>query len=482
MPGMATTSPPAAARSRRPEPDLDHVLPALLQRAAGDVSAAASSSALRAVRRRLVRLSRRRRLSQSLGTGTLAAGLFTGGAHQLWGHGQPGTGVGSGTLAAPAADLPAASPEQALPAPGDSPTTPATSWSWDTEERTDRMAADPGALYAGGTFHVYTTSARHCVDGACADLNVPRFTSPDLAQPGRLTGDAMPTRPAWVSARHPEIWAPQVAQIDGRYVLYFAATADRGGMKCLGAAVAPGPEGPFAPLDQPLHCTPGYWAIDPYPVADGDRWYLLWRQDDPDHPTGKVVAAELRPDGLGLAATPPTTLLVGEQPWEDGGRGIGPLENPAMVRHPATGEWLLAWSANLWQTQDYATGLATCDGPLGPCRRAGDATTPWLRTSADLASDTSSDGDTSETAGAGPSFGGAGGLSFVAGPDGALYAVFHAYAGSGEHPAAPRVAWTARVDAVPGAAATNGGSGRDSMYRLVGIAGNHSDPASVRGV
>jgi hypothetical protein len=229
--------------------------------------------------------------------------------------------------------------------------------------------------------------------------------------------------------------------------MWFAATAAGTHTKCLGAAVAPRPGGPFVPLPRPLRCTPGYWAIDPYPVTDGERWYLLWRQDDPDHPTGRIVTAELRSGGVALADPDgePTTLLVGRYPWEDGGRGIGPIENPAMARHPATGEWLLTWSANRWETQDYATGLAVCAGPLGPCRRISEDR-PWLRTSADTRPGRAPDAlDAPEGGG----FGGAGGLSFVTGPGGDLYAVFHAYPGTGEHPGTKRAAWAYRVEPDP---------------------------------
>jgi GH43 family beta-xylosidase len=286
---------------------------------------------------------------------------------------------------------------------------------------------------------VYTTSAVHCATGDCESYNVPRFTSTDLTQQGELAGDAMPTRPAWTDPDDAAIWAPQVAHIGNRYVMYFAATSgQRGtrGLKCLGAAVSATPEGPFVPLDDPLKCTPRFWNIDPYPVRDGDDWYLLWRQDDRAHATGKIVAAPLDNDGLTLADETPKTLLVGDYTWEEGHHddaGIGPIENPAMARHPVTGDWLLTWSANRWETQDYATGLAICEGPTGPCERVS-REAPWVSTSTDPAVDTEAE------------FGGAGGLSFVEGPDHQLYGVFHAYSGQGEAPDASRVGWAFRVE------------------------------------
>lgn len=127
-----------------------------------------------------------------------------------------------------------------------------------------------------------------------------------------------------------------------------------------------------------------------------------------------------------------------------------------MARHPATGRWLLTWSANRWETPDYATGLAVCSGPLGPCRRISRGA-PWLRASTDPGIATS----------AGSA--GAGGLSLVTDPNGNLYAVFHAYAGSGRAPS-PRVGWAYRVEPAG-----------DAGYRLVEIAGNQPARSAVSG-
>lgn len=335
---------------------------------------------------------------------------------------------------------------------------PWQSWSHDGFWQMDRPLADPGGLYAGQEFIVYTTTAPACVPGRCPTYWVPRFTSPSLGAPAGLRNDAMPAKPAWVDAGNRTIWAPSVVRINGKYVMYFAATAGRGGnagKKCIGAAVSARAAGPFLPLDHGLVCgPPGYWAIDPYAVTDGAHWYLLWREDDASHVRGKIVGAQMAGNGLSLDGARKRTLITGEFPWEDGshtaapgdhgpgrklppgageGRsGLGPIENPAMARHPDTGEWLLTWSANRWDTQDYATGLAICDKPLGPCERVS-RERPWLQNSGDPGIQTNAE------------FGGAGGLSFVLGPDRHLYAVFHAYRGDGQATDANRIGWAYQV-------------------------------------
>ena len=447
---MSSPAPPAPVLAD--DADLVAQLCSFLVRRVDDLAPTSGRSARTSVRQRVAALHRRRRrLRHALGSSTLAAGVTAGGV-QHWLVGDQ-----SGQAPATTADASSGPPQVC----SNRPVAPDPVFLSGLMV-VDREAADPGALFADGRVHVYTTSAVHCVRDACREHLVPRFESGDLSQPGRLAGDAMPERPAWVAPDDRVIWAPAVARVGDGYVLWFAATSGRPQdrrMKCIGAAVSATPEGPFSPQPEPLHCTPGFWAIDPYPVAHGDGWALLWRQDDPDHVTGTIVAAPLQPDGLALAGRR-TTLLAGEQEWEDGypdGRpGIGPIENPAMARHPATGEWLLTWSANLWETRDYATGLAVCDGPLGPCRRTG--TEPWLRTSTSPGFATTA------------SLGGAGGLSFVQGTDGALHALLHAYRGAEAAAPAPRVAWAYRVEAI--------GSG---AYRLVDIARNRSVALTVNG-
>jgi len=334
---------------------------------------------------------------------------------------------------------------------------PWESWSRDRFWKLDRAFADPAAVYTDHEVDVYTTSAAQCFPGDCPTYWVPHFVSGALDEPGSIQGDAMPALPAWVAPDHRSIWAPSVARIGSNYVMYFAATSARApytGMKCIGVAVSATPAGPFGPLPDPLQCTYGFWNVDPYVVTDGRGWYLLWREDDPANVTGKIVGAQLRPDGLGFGGAAKRTILTGQFAWEEGypegsrpaqpsaaatdrqlpegalvsPTGIGPIENPAMVHDPETGQWLLTWSANRWESRDYATGLAICQGPLGPCDRVS-RDHPWLQSSSSPSVVTNAH------------FDGAGGMSFVTGPDGRVYAVFHAYRDSGDAASEPRVGW-----------------------------------------
>jgi len=218
MPGTAT--PPATVPS--PLTDLDARLRHVLDRRASGLAVPPGGAALAAVRRQITRrLRRRRRVRHALGSGTLAAGMVAGGIHVRHDThappaGQPAASTPAAHGAAPGAVSPSAvtrgvvAPPPAAAAgdePGAGGATPGTppaapqsgrTWTWDPDDGVDRAAADPGALYAGGRFHVYATSAEHCVRGTCRHHRVPRFSGPDLAGPGRLEGDAMPDLPPWV--------------------------------------------------------------------------------------------------------------------------------------------------------------------------------------------------------------------------------------------------------------------------------------------
>lgn len=58
------------------------------------------------------------------------------------------------------------------------------------------------------------------------------------------------------------------------------------------------------------------------------------------------------------------------------------IENPAMVAGEDGRRWLL-YSAGPWATDRYATGVARCDGTLGPCRKLAHDT-PWLASFGDM--------------------------------------------------------------------------------------------------
>jgi hypothetical protein len=250
--------------------------------------------------------------------------------------------------------------------------------------------ADPFVLRVGSTYYAYSTNA-----GAG---NVQVIRSNDLRH-WELLGNALPTLPAWAAPN--ATWAPAVLARTGFYVLYYAAPDNAAGQRCIAAAVALAPQGPFVDSSpNPIVCrTDVGGAIDPSPFVDagGNAW-LLWRTEGRDAQPGAIWSAPLAADGRSLAGDP-TPLLHADQRWEQ-----GVVEAPALV--PMAGGFALFYSGNDWNSRHYSIGFARCASPTGPCTKP--VGHPVLA---------------SHDAVAGP-----GGAEFFTDPSGAQWMAYHAFA------------------------------------------------------
>ncbi|AKV02008.1 glycoside hydrolase, family 43 [Labilithrix luteola] len=222
--------------------------------------------------------------------------------------------------------------------------------------------ADPFILRVGETFYAYATNN--------ASKNVQAAVSTDLASWTELA-DALPALPAWAKANASLTWAPSVLARGSRYVLYYTARSTASGFQCIGRAMADRPEGPFVDeSDAPLICqVAGEQAmcgsIDPSPFVDDDgNAFLLWKSDENAEPCradARLWSQKLAADGLRLEGLP-SALLRRDKTWEQ------PLiEGPSMAKHD--GKYYLFYSANWWESPNYAVGYATCSGPVGPCEK-----------------------------------------------------------------------------------------------------------------
>jgi beta-xylosidase len=254
-----------------------------------------------------------------------------------------------------------------------------------------RDAPDPFVLRDDNRWVLYSTQVGF--------LNIPAATAGDLAAWSPPT-DALPVLPEW--AEWGRTWAPGALERPGGFVLYFAALSRATGRQCIGAATAADATGPFAPASpEPLVCQADLGgSIDPHPFVDDDGTpYLLWKADGNAVGRASVLYAQrLTVDGLGLEGDPAPLLRV-DAGWED------PLiENPALV--DVGGRYVLLYSGGWWESDGYATGYATCDGPLGPCAKVtNDA--PLHASGADVA--------------------GPGGASVIVGPAGDMWLVHHGW-------------------------------------------------------
>ncbi len=228
---------------------------------------------------------------------------------------------------------------------------------------------DPFIIEHEGRFLAYATNAtRH-------RANVQMAVSEDLVswapleEGGRLH-DAMPVLPAW--AERGWTWAPEVMELDGRYLLYFTARERASGRQCTGVATSADPLGPFASeAAEPLICQRELGGtIDATPFRDEDgQLYLYYKADA--NAVGKptdIFVQPMTPDGKGLTGEA-VTLLTNDKPWH-----AHVIESPTMVRQGDA--YVLFYSANHfgWEPHQrlspYAMGYAMCAGPMGPCEDA----------------------------------------------------------------------------------------------------------------
>ena len=177
----------------------------------------------------------------------------------------------------------------------------------------------------------------------------------------RWIAPALRRLPRW--AKDDEVWAADLARVDGRWVLYYAA-AVRGlgkGRRCIGVATAPTAYDAFRPVDRrPLVChrrarTPLAWdtvpnapglprrgAIDPSYFVDADGSpYLLYKTD------GVPSAIRILP--LGPRGVAPRTGTTSSELV----RASWVMENPVVLQRG--GFYHLFTSEDIWSRCSYRT-------------------------------------------------------------------------------------------------------------------------------
>jgi Glycosyl hydrolases family 43 len=210
---------------------------------------------------------------------------------------------------------------------------------------------DPSVIEVDSVYYAYSTNS-----GAG---NIQVLVSRDLEK-WTLIGDALAALPAWASPG--ATWAPAVITLGATFRAYYTTREMATGRQCISVAVALAPIGPFVDGSKaPLMCQAG-GSIDPSPFVDeaGVAW-LHWKSEGTATRKPTIWAKALSADGLTLTGEA-VPLLTPGQSWE---RGV--VEGPSMIR--IAGHDYLFYSGGFWTTAGYAQGVASCDGPAGPCRR-----------------------------------------------------------------------------------------------------------------
>lgn len=186
----------------------------------------------------------------------------------------------------------------------------------------------------------------------------PLLYSTDLVN-WRRVGAVFQSPPAWSAGSY---WAPEIAQDNGRFYIYYTARKKDGPL-CVSVADAERPDGPYTDHG-PLVCQE-VGSIDPAPTRDENgRRYLVWKEDGNSRkqPT-QLWAQPLSDDGLKLVGDK-QPILRNEAPWE-----AHLVEGPYILRR---GEWFyMFYSADACcgRQCNYKLGVARSHTLLGTWER-----------------------------------------------------------------------------------------------------------------
>jgi beta-xylosidase len=233
--------------------------------------------------------------------------------------------------------------------------------------------------------------------------------SPDLVHWASVGGALEPVDASLGS----DYWAPEVAERDGQWFLYYSlGHGDKG--HHIRVAVAETPTGPYR--DQGVNMSAHErFAIDPHPFRDVDgTWYLFYAHDVLEgERVGTMLAVDVL-DGMTALRREGRTILPPSDDWqlflrdrEMYGQVYDwhTLEGPFVCRRGD--RYYCFYSGGSWLEPTYGVAYAVADHPLGPWVEPTDRP-PLLRTVPDHVI-------------------GPGHNSVVTGPDGGDVMVYHAW-------------------------------------------------------
>jgi len=242
--------------------------------------------------------------------------------------------------------------------------------------------ADPSANVFNGKLYIYPS---HDLDmEAEQNDNGDQYTMEDYhvfsmdSIPGEVTdhGEALHMKDVpWVSQ---QMWAPDAAEKDGTYYLFFPAR-DKDGLFRIGVASSDKPQGPFKAEDDYIQ---GTFSIDPCIFQDESKYYLyfggLWG-GQLEKWTGNKYDPEGKEPGKGEVAEYPKVALMNEDMKTINGevqdlvildKEGNPLEGSDEDRRYFEGPWMHKYNDTYYFS--YSTGTthkivyATSKSPTGP--------------------------------------------------------------------------------------------------------------------
>lgn len=213
--------------------------------------------------------------------------------------------------------------------------------------------ADPYILFHNGTYYLYGTG------GANRGIRV--YQSDNLAEwtkaVGVTGGFALDSSNVWGNKG---FWAPEVYFLNGKFVMFYTVESR------IAIAESDSPLGPFIQkVKKPLH--PDVPEIDPHLFIDDDgRKYLFFVRFTGGN---EIWAAEMKDDLSGIKEETLVKCFGVTEGWEktESEPVARVAEGPFMLKHK--GIYYLFYSANHYQSKDYAVGYAISGSPLGPFQK-----------------------------------------------------------------------------------------------------------------
>ncbi|KAH9837316.1 Arabinanase/levansucrase/invertase [Rhodofomes roseus] len=235
----------------------------------------------------------------------------------------------------------------------------------------DQDFPDPGLLRnSDGVWYAYSTSS--------GGKNIPVARSTDF-NTWTIVGDALPDAGGWVDSSDSGLWAPDVREIStGNYVMYYSVKPTSAAHRCVAAATATSPTGPFTAQSGPLICDDsegGVIDISGF-EAPGGGLYVVWKVD------GNSIGSSNTPIRLQHVGANGYTLNGDVYTLIDRDAADGPLvEAPSLVYWD--GWYYLFFSSNIYSSTAYDISYAVAQSVTGPYTKAQSPNAPFLVTGDD---------------------------------------------------------------------------------------------------
>ena len=214
--------------------------------------------------------------------------------------------------------------------------------------------ADPDVAIFANKYWIYPTYSAAYEKETFLDA----FSSPDLVHWQKHEQVLDISRVKWA---HKAMWAPCIANNNGRYYLFFSANdIHPGELGGIGVAVADSPGGPFSDLlGKPLireHIN-GAQPIDQAVFQDpAGQWFIVYGG------WGHCNLARLKPDFTGLLQDADGSVF----------QEITPATyKEAPIMFFRDGKCYFMWSEGSWGDATYQVAYAWADSPRGPFERIG---------------------------------------------------------------------------------------------------------------